>query len=358
MKLSTINRILAVVLVVQIAAALVIFLPTVTNNQQPTGGPLLTGFNSDNVLGLIIQDNSKNELDLAKSGTDWVLSKADNYPVTASTVSSFLDKLKALQANRLIAQNPSSQNRLQVASDNFQRLVEIQQTGNKVTRLYIGSSGGANATHMRVDDQAQIYLTSGLASTDAATTASTWITIPYFSITQANIVSLKIQNKNGTFNFKMVNGAWTLDGLTSSEQFNSASVTPLLTQVSSVNLTTPFGKTTQDKFGLSAPLATVTITTSETVVPTAQPTSNTVPIVPFGPTATPTIAPVQPTQTVETTYTLQFGAKQDSGDYTLKASTSPYFVAVNATTAEAFTNLNKAGLVTAAPTPTAPSPVF
>src|SRR5579864_6231125 len=99
------NRILAAVLVVQIVAALAFFLPTVTGSQLPTGGPLLKDFNSDAVVGLTIRDSANNELDLAKNGTNWVLPKADNYPVSATSVSSFLDKIKALQNTRLIAQN-------------------------------------------------------------------------------------------------------------------------------------------------------------------------------------------------------------------------------------------------------------
>ncbi len=357
MKLNRGNRILAGVLVVQIIAALVLFLPTVTNSQQPISGPLLKDFNSDNVVGLIIHDNANNEIDLAKNGSNWVLPKADNYPVSASTVSSFLDKLKALEANRLIAENPSSQSRLHVAADTFERLIEIQQSGNKVTRLYIGTSGGANATHMRVDDQAQIYLTSGLASTDAAITPSTWITDPYFSVTQDNIVSLSVKNADGSFNFKKVNGAWTLDGLSTGEQFKPDSITSLLSQVSSINLTTPLGTTTQAKFGLNAPLAIVTVMTSVPITPTSQPTNS--PLnQPFVPKGTPTAVPTPATQAIETTDTLQIGAKQDSGDYALKSSTSTFYVDVSAAAAETFTNLKKTDLLAPAPIPTALPPTF
>lgn len=357
MNLSKGNRILAAVLVVQVVAAAALFLPTVTGSQQPTGGPLLQNFNSDDVVGLIIHDNANNELDLTKSGVNWVLPKVDNYPVTASNVSSFLDKLKALQTNRLIAQSQSSQSRLHVAPDQYERLVEIQQGGNKVTRLYIGTSGGTNATHMRIDDQAQIYLTSGLASTDAATNASAWVDTAYYSVTQDNIVNLNVKNDNGTFNFKKVNGAWTLDGLANGEVFKTDSITSLLTQVSSISLTMPLGLTEQDKYGLKSALAIVTVTTSQQVIPTAQPTSALL-NPPFVPKGTPTAAPTQATQNVETTSTLQIGAKQSSGDYALKASTSTYYVDVNATTAEAFINLKKADLLAPAPTPTATPPHF
>jgi len=351
------NRILAAVLAVQVVAAIVLFLPTVTGNQEPTGGPLLKDFNSDDVIGLIIHDNANNELDLAKNGSNWILPKVDNFPVTATTVSSFLDKLKALQTNRLIAQNPSSQSRLHVAPDQYERLVEIQQSSNKVTRLYIGTSGGTNATHMRVDDEAQIFLTSGLASTDAATTASSWVNTTYYSVTQDSISGLTIKNGNGTFNFKKINGTWTLDGLANGEQFKSDSITSLLTQVSSITLTTPLGSTVQDKYGMNSPRAIVSVTTSLQITPTAQPTSSTLNI-PFVPKGTPTAVPAPATTTVEATDTLQFGAKQDSGDYVLKASTSTYYVDVSATAAEAFANLKKADLLAPAPTPTALPPHF
>src|SRR5258708_3435856 len=106
MTVNRTNRILAAVLAAQLVVALAVaFLLPALASHPVASGPLLQNFNATSVTALAIKDNSKNEIDLAKdSSGNWVMPKADNYPVNASAVSAFLDKVKALQANRLIAQ--------------------------------------------------------------------------------------------------------------------------------------------------------------------------------------------------------------------------------------------------------------
>jgi hypothetical protein len=65
---------------------------------------------------------------------------------------------------------------------------------------------------------------------------------------------------------------------------------------------------------------------------------------------------MQPTaQTIETTFTLDFGAKLADGNYVLKSSQSAYYIEVATSVAEAFLNLKRADLLvppTATPTVT------
>ncbi len=347
-RLNRGNRILAAVLVVQLVAAIVAFLPRGTSASDQAGGPLLTGLKPDAITELTIHDKDNNELILDKNASgDWVLPRADNYPVSASQVTSFLGKVQTLKTNRLIAQNRSSQSRLGVAESGYERLVEFKDASGKVQRLYIGTSGGANATHMRVGDQDQVYLTSGLSSFDASTDASSWITTPYFSVPQDKIVSLRVQNAQGAFEFKKVNGAWTLVGLANGETVNAQSIQNLVSQVSSMSLKAPIGTAEQDRFKMKTPTATVTLTTESQAAP-ATPGAQL--NAPFKPTSTP---PIATPQIVQTEYTLTFGAKLDSGDYVLRSSQSTYYVQVAASTAEAFVNLKRADLLAPPATPAA-----
>ncbi|HLY26808.1 MAG TPA: DUF4340 domain-containing protein [Aggregatilineales bacterium] len=366
MRLNRTNRILAAVLAIQLVATLAaVFLLPALASHPAASGPLLQNFDATTVTALAIKDNSKNEVDLAKdSSGNWVLPKADNYPANGAAITTLLNNIKALQANRLIAQEASSADRLQVSATNFQRLVEITGAGGKVNRLYIGSSGGANATHMRVNDDTNVYLTNGLAATDAGTSASSWIASPFFSFNQDGATRLTVQNAQGTFDFQNSGatasggGAWTMAGLTASDHFDPQSVTRYLPQLSSLSIVAPIGKTAQDKFGMTKPLATITIVVSERPTPPPQPSSTPTPKVlnvPVGPSTNPTAVPAGPTPTpILQTYTLQIGAKLDNGDYVMKASTSPYFVDVSASTAETFINLKRADLMLPpTPTPTA-----
>ena len=109
----------------------------------------------------------------------------------------------------------------------------------------------------------------------------------------------------------------------------------------------------QDKFGVYSPLGVVAITTSEQLAPTEQPTSIATGAVPFGPIRTPTPGPIAAPQLVETTSTLQIGAKLANGNYAFKASNSTYFVSVRGSAAETFLKVKRSDLVTVVPTPSA-----
>lgn len=351
MKVNRLNLALVVILVLQLILTLAVFLPGSSATQNPVG-PLLAGLKTDNVTEITITDNNKNQLDLSKDATgQWIFAKADGYPISSTSVGSFLSKVIALNTNRLVAQNPTSRNQLHVSDTTFERLVVIKQANNQVDRLYIGSSGGANATHMRLNDQNQIYLTSGLAASDVNTTVSSWIDTAYFSPDQNSIIELQVKNAQGLFDFTKNGGNWQLAGLGANEIFNASSMTNLLNQISSVRVDTPLGKTAQDSYQLKTPQTTITVTTIQTPSGTVTPTSGVK--LPFTTATAPSgeAAPAPAT----TTITLDIGAKMDNGLYVVKSSASTYYVEINAATAEAFVNLKRPDVLVPTPTPTATS---
>jgi hypothetical protein len=345
MKLSKGNLILIAVLVFQVALTAVMFLPRSTAANEQPGGPLIADLNADAVTTLTIRDNNKAEIVVSKdaSGT-WVLPNADNFPVASSQVTTLISKIQNLNSNRLIAQNASNHNRLHVSDSTYERLIEIKQ-GDKVDKLYVGTSAGTNATHTRANSQDKVYLNSDLAAFDIPMTLSSWVNTSYFNATQDTITTFQIQNAEGVFNFKKVDSAWILDGLKSNEILNNDKVTQLLNQIASVSLMEPVSKTAPANFVMDKPTATITLATHQqiTVQPTAEPTS--VLQLPK-PAATPG-API--TQSVDESYTLTVGAKLDNGNYGFKASSAPYYVQIAASVAEMFSNLKRADLVTVAP---------
>jgi Domain of unknown function (DUF4340) len=345
LNLSRTNQLLAIALVVQLVLTFVALLPASTSASGQPAEPLLPGFKTDDVGTITIRDLDGNEIVLTRNpGGDWILPKADNYPASAAQVRGFLDKVKALKMDRLIAENRASHSQLRVADASYARLIDFKHADGKTERLWIGSTVGGSATHMRVNDQDRVYLTSGLAEWDVPTRPAAWITTPYFTVAQESIVGLRVQNAQGVFDLKKVNGAWTLDGLAATEKFNPDSVTKLLGQVASLNLTAPIGTADQERFHMNAPSAVITLTTENnvSVEPTTPPGSQLgAPLKP-----TPTTPPPINT-TVQSTFTLAVGAKLDSGDYILKSSASPYYVQVSYLPVEPFVNLKRADLLVA-----------
>jgi hypothetical protein len=313
MSLNKPNQILTVILVAQLALAAFILWP----RQAVSGssGPLLPNFKAADVTGLTISDAEDNKLTLTKNGEAWVLAEAGDYPADSTKVTPLLEKIEKIKTNRLVTQTEASHPRLKVAADDFNSLLEITLTDNTTHKLYVGSSAGASATHVRADDQPEVYLTGDLTSFDANAQASAWIDTLYFTVPQTATTSLTLENANGTFEFVKEGETWTLAGLADDETFNENNFTTLLSQASGVRMTEPIGKEEEAAFGLDEPLATVTL------------------------------------ETADKTYALSIGAKDDEDStYVVKSSESPYYVRVAEFTAQSFSDKKREDFLQAPPT--------
>ena len=263
------NRILSVALAVQLVLAVIVFFPRPA--PEVASGPLLADFDASAVTGLTLTDADGNSVTLVK-GEDggWSLPDYDNYPAQASNVTGLLSKIGALQANRLIARNDSSQARLEVKADNFQRRIEIR-SGDRTDTLYLGSASGASDTHARVNDQAEIYLTTGLAAWEVGAQVSAWIDTTYVSVDQTAVTSIDVSNANGSFTFTQADGTWAYAGLAAGEAFDPASISNLTRQATGMRMSAPLGRTLDPAWGLDEPQAAVTVNWTETVMPTPEP---------------------------------------------------------------------------------------
>jgi hypothetical protein len=293
------NQILIAILVVQLIIGAAVFWPRAVSQAQ--SGPLLADFAAANVSSLMIADSDGNSLTLAKNGDGWILPEADDFPADETKITPFLEKLEAVQSNRLVTRTEASHKRLQVADDDFARKLDVTLTDGGSHTLYIGSSAGAGATHVRADSAPEVYLTGELTNWDANTQVSAWIDSLYFTLPQTATVALKLENVNGTVEFVKAGDVWTMKDLAAGETLNTEAVTRLVGAASAVRMARPIGKTEQPEFGMDALQAVVTL------------------------------------QTVNETYTLQIGAKNAEDDsYVLKASDSEYYVSIAAFSGDEF----------------------
>jgi hypothetical protein len=294
------NQILTVVLVVQLALAAAIFWPRAVASGAESG-PLLANFKAADVVGLSISDADGNQMELSKKGDGWVLPQAGDFPADGDKITPLLDKIEGIKTNRLVTRTEASQKRLKVADDDFNRLLELTLSDGSSHKLYLGSSAGASATHVRADSESEVFLTGDLTAFDANAQASAWIDALFFSLPATATVSLTLENQNGTFEFEKQGETWAMRGLANDEVLKESEVTRLVNLASAVRMTEPIGQEEQATFGLAEPLATVTL------------------------------------KTADKTYVLKVGAKnEEDNSYVMSSSESPYFVRVAQFTGDAF----------------------
>lgn len=316
---SRLIQILTGLLVIQLIVVGVVYFP---KGKTVTGGtPLLGSLTADGVTAITVTDAKGNEITLQKQGDGWVLPDADDYPADGERVSKMLDSLIAIKTDKLITKTPASQKRLEVAADKFQRKV-VLTTADGTQTVFIGTSAGAKATHVRLDGQNETFLTDAVTAWDAPAQASGWVKPAFVSVNKDDITAVTIKNTKGTLAFtKDGDGNWTLAGLGADEKLDSGKVNSMLTQASKINLNAPIGKTADPSLGLDNPQATVTIN-------------------------------VQPKSGDAQTIVLKFGAKDDNNQYALQSSTSDYLVRVSGFVGDTFANKSQQDFIKQPPTPT------
>ena len=303
--MSKLNQILIVVLVIQIGLGVFTLWPQ--SAATAAGEPLLNDFSADEVVELVISDGDDNRIALAKAGEAWVLPEAGDFPADGEKINPFLEKLGEVESGRLVTQTEGSHTRLEVATADFNRRLDITRQGGQQDTLYVGSSAGASATHVRLNDQSEVYLTGAVTSFEANATASGWIDAQYFTIPQSTTTTITLKNENGTFKFERVGEEWTLDDVAEGEIVSQSGVSTLLTQSHAVRMVEPVGVVAEAGAIFDTPLASITI------------------------------------EAADQTYRLQLAALENEEDgYYFVASSSPYYVRLDKFTGDNFVTKTRA----------------
>ena len=327
------NQILTIILVVQIAVAAFLFWPKPAATSG--GAPLLPDLKPGDVVALTVKagDAQGGQVELTREGDGWVLAAAAGYPADSDKVEEILGKLEKVDTSRLVTQTDASHARLQVADDNFNRLVQLQTKDGKGYDVYVGSTAGGTSTHVRAGGQPQVYLTNEIVSWDLNAQPSGWINTQYFTVPTTGTMKMSLTNANGIFEFLKDETGWQMAGLTADEQLNQGNILAFYNQARAVSLLEPIGKTDKPEFGMASPSAVLTITNSD--------------------------------GGQEKTYTLTIGATETKEDatqpgsttYVARSSESPYYVRLAGYTGGTFVDKKRTDfLQTEAETTTIPTP--
>ncbi len=311
---SLANWILAGLLVFQIVIAALVLWPAAPIS--PQGALIFGDITPDQVTAITITDDADRTATLEVIAGLWTLAGTDGYPANAQKITTSLQKLLAINTDRLVTRTEGSHNRLQVSDDNYLRKIDVSTSAGTRT-IYLGSSGGTSATHVRPADQDSVFLSSGINTWELDPSAVNWIDVTYFATPAESIESVTLENANGevTLTRDADNGAWTMADLATDETVAVANIDTFVARIATLNLYSVLGKRDDPAYGFASPQATITVRY------------------------------LDDTGAVQTA-TLVVGAKDDATDtYYLKSSASDYYVRMAAFTGDEFVNQQRAGFL-------------
>ncbi len=251
------NRVLAAALALQVVVLAVVFWP----ESSPEVGALFPDVEQDRIASVTITGPQGSVIEVSKGDGGCVLPQADDYPCRAEQLRGLLDKIADLQADNLVTRTPSSHLRLRVSPSGFERMLEFETYEGERRRLYIGAALTVSASHVRADDQAEVYKVSDLTTSDAPVNAASWIDTEYLAVDRDNIQSLTIENADGRLALlKDDQGEWTLEGgLAEGEIIDTSKINSLLTRAASVSARAPLGRGEEESYGFAEPQLIYTV---------------------------------------------------------------------------------------------------
>ena len=310
-------QILTIILILQIGLAAVVFWPRSAATSE-RGEALLSGFTSDVVQQIEIEDADGDTITLAKSDVGWGLPEIDDYPVDGSKILNLVGGLLSITSDRLIARTDASYRRLKVAADDFERKIVLSSNQGELSTIYVGSSPSFGSAHVRVASEAETYLTGDFAAHQANADAASWVDTAYLSVPKEEIQRIRLENANGMWEFeKDEDGNWTIEGLEGGEQLVTSAMTNLENRASSVTLSEPLGLEKKPEYGIDIPTAILVVRTEDESI------------------------------------TLRVGAlDSESGTYVVRSSQSEYYVRVSEFSLQALVENSQEDFVELLPTPT------
>jgi len=249
------NMLLLAILAVQLVLVALAFRPTPKAASETK--EFLPDLAKDSITGLTVSDDQKS-LELFVEDGKWYVDRAEKYPADPQKVSELLDKLTKLQSNQLVTRTPSSQVRLKVAEQIFNRKLTIAAKDKKST-LFLGTSPSNKTMHVRADGENEVYLVNGLSSWEIQPSAESWWRGKYLGIAVDDIKGVTLANGGGSFTLALdVDKKWHLTNR--QEAVSEQAVKELLTRVADMSVLKYMGREDKKEYGLEQPLATVTVT--------------------------------------------------------------------------------------------------
>jgi len=257
--LSKRNCILAGLLLLQIALIMLLALSH-RKSSSPQAG-FFSGFEADHVVGLTVTDETGKSTILQRKDQEWVLSSENDVPADKTKVDKAIKKLLAIRPERLITRTRESHPRFLVSDKKFAQKVTIAFADGKTKSLYLGTAPSYKTTHVRAEDDEQVFLVKEFSSWEIPQNPSSWWLADYVDLADDLMVGLHITNDRGVLELKKDSkNNWRLTGLPPETSLDATNVQELLDAARRINVTEYLGREEKEEYGLKNPPATLTLT--------------------------------------------------------------------------------------------------
>ena len=236
---------------------------------------LMQGLTADAVTELAITEGSGKTLILRKEengGWQAGNGQAVSYPADPEQIRHLLTTVTSLQSQRLVTRTKSSHIRLQVDDKIFAKKVTLQVKGGETRTLFLGSSPGPQAMHVRPAATDDVYLVDGISVWELDTEPESWWQTNYVLLDGDKMREVSLKNRHGSFTLRKEGDKWRLADADPQQELAPAVVADFLRLVSHININRYLGREHHGK-PLDTALLSLTVADQEPLTVTIGPNS-------------------------------------------------------------------------------------
>ncbi len=250
--MGRILKVLAALLVVQVALAVVTWWPRGSGEVEVHP---LVDLSADAVDRVVISGDPKattkrDPVELVKKDGQWVIASKDDFPADPAKVRELVQRFTEARVGRPIATRPTSHAALEVAEDTHKRKVVLGAGSESVT-LLVGSAT-SRSVHVRRADQDDVYRLKGFSVWSIADQPRSYWDPKVLDLDPETVTSLHIRGPKGDFEL-VRDGAdqpWRLSDQQEGEELDTEAVDRLVRKAATLRMVEPVAREAKPEHGL------------------------------------------------------------------------------------------------------------
>jgi hypothetical protein len=264
---------LAVVLVLQLALALLLFM-----RHDPLAGvtsvsvliPPDAVHNADHLVIEAKPAGENSRIELAKKNGAWVLPTSFDAPADGAKVTALLDRLSGLKRGLPIATSEGALKRFKVADADFERRLVLSAGDKALATVYFGSSPGLRKSDARFGTDKAVY-TVDLPTYELPTDSGAWLSGELLRADAAKLAEIDIANGaatglvSGRMQLVRTHGtdkqpdSWADPALSGGQHLDSAGVDALAQQLGQLHVDAVLGTAARPEWQQDHPQLALTL---------------------------------------------------------------------------------------------------
>ncbi|MDH3627439.1 MAG: DUF4340 domain-containing protein [Acidobacteriota bacterium] len=206
------QRILLVVLAVQILLIVVVRMPMGERGVSAGPTPLIAGWD-ELVPTRVMFGGDDDAVQLLRAGDGWQVEALDGFPADGAKLESLLTKIGALEVRRPLVRSARYHESFGVREQDAEARLRIWGDGNDdpAVDLLFGNPPNFGSIHLRQADEDAVYEVRDLAAYDVSGPAGNWIDKDWLKIDSSDIDGLTVRNVSGSFTVVRGDEGWAVE---------------------------------------------------------------------------------------------------------------------------------------------------